>query len=135
MPQEPAVKIIALISRKPGLSREEFIQHYEQHHARLIAGRKHQWLLDYRRNYVVPASSFQKLDGADGQLPDCDVITEASFATVEDYEAFSEASRDPAFGRQVVADEETFMDRSSIRFFRVDVYPSDLSEFAAPSAQ
>jgi EthD domain len=128
MPQEPAVKIIALISRKPGLSREEFIEHYENHHAKLIARYKHKWMLDYRRNYPVPASSFRKLDGADGQMPDCDVITEASFATVEDYEAFTKASLDPEFGSQVVADEETFMDRGSIRFFRVDVYPSDLSE-------
>ena len=125
----PAVRVIALIRRKPGLSREEFVEHYEQHHARLIAAHKHTWLADYSRNYVEPGAQITKMDGAAGSLPDCDVVTVASFRTVEDYEAFSQASQDPDFQAAVLADEQTFMDRDSIRFFRADVRLSDLEEF------
>lgn len=129
-PTAPAVRVIALIKRKPGLSREEFIEHYEQHHARLIAGHKHRWLMDYSRNYVEPGGQIGKVDGAAGSLPDCDVVTVASFAMVEDYDAFRLASDDPAFREAVLRDEESFMDRGSIRFFRADVRVSDLGEFA-----
>ncbi|MGQ4600691.1 EthD domain-containing protein [Nocardia sp. R6R-6] len=129
----PAVRVVALIRRKPGTTREEFIEHYENHHARLIAGHKYKWLADYTRNYVIPGTEIQKLDGDDGSLPDCDVITIASFNTVEDYEAFTRASSDPEFQRAVVADEESFMDRDSIRFFRVDAHVTDLDEFGAPA--
>lgn len=135
MPTEtaPAVRVVALIRRKPGTTREEFIEHYENHHARLIASHKYRWLADYTRNYVIPGTEIQKMDGDGGSLPDCDVITVASFSTVEDYEAFTQASGDPEFQRAVLADEESFMDRDSIRFFRVDAYVTDLAQFGAPA--
>jgi hypothetical protein len=123
--------MIALIRRKPGTTREEFIEHYKNHYARLIGSCKHRWLADHSRNYVIPGSEVTKLDGAAGSLPDCDVVTIASFATEEDFRSFSEASKDPEFQQAVVADEETSMDRDSIRFFRVDAHLSDLAAFAA----
>ena len=65
-------KCIALLRRKPGLSREDFIDYYERQHAPLIR-RLLPGIIDYRRNYV-------ELEGAflfPGAAPiDFDVITE-----------------------------------------------------------
>lgn len=129
----PAVRVIALIRRKPGTTREEFIEHYENHHARLIASHKYAWMADYTRNYVIPGTGITKMDGGGGALPECDVITVASFSTAEDYEAFTQASGDLEFKQAVLADEESFMDRESIRFFRVEAHVTDLTEFGTPT--
>ena len=43
------IKTIAMIRRKPGISREDFIRHYEEVHAPL--GQKHFGFARYVRNY------------------------------------------------------------------------------------
>ena len=49
------VKMIALLRRKAGMSREDFIQYYETKHVPLIL--KHVKIMaDYRRSYVVPGN-------------------------------------------------------------------------------
>jgi hypothetical protein len=77
----PAVRIIALIRRKPGTTREEFIEHYEHHHARQIAGHKYKWMSDYTRNYVIPGNRDSEAGRRGGTPADCDVITVASAFT------------------------------------------------------
>ncbi|MBT4512487.1 MAG: EthD domain-containing protein [Chloroflexi bacterium] len=103
------VKAVALLKRKPGISWEEFIEHYEKVHAPLIL--KHSTgVIKYVRNFVV----------SDGITePDFDCITELWY---EDMEAFQSTISvwETEAGDVIIDDEETFLDRSKIEFFLVD---------------
>jgi uncharacterized protein (TIGR02118 family) len=100
------IKSMTLIKRKPGLSREEFIQHYEEVHAPLAL--KHfPTFVRYARNYVITFP--------DAEEPDFDCITEIWFDDIEGAMAVTEALGDykTEIGRIFLDDEEKFMDRGS----------------------
>lgn len=110
------VKAIALLRRKPGISREQFVRHYETSHVPLMMGLL-RGVTDYRRNYVDEANM---VAGPDGALPDYDSVTELWFV---DRAAFDDSMRimiDPARGPLVAADEEHFIDRPATRMFLVE---------------
>lgn len=123
MAQTPAVKIIALLKRKPGLSMEDFIHYYETKHAPLVL-KIAPHIMDYRRNYVNGDAAMAALGGI---AADCDVITEAWFATKEDFEKFSAAGARPENRDIIIRDELNFLDRSSIRLFVVEEKISDIA--------
>ncbi|MQY20534.1 EthD domain-containing protein [Nocardia macrotermitis] len=100
-------KVVALLVRKAGVSREELIAHYEDHHVPLVTSLA-PGPIDYRRNYVV----------SDGVSGDFDVMTELTFLDRAAYEAWVGVMYAPGSG--VAADEETFLDRSRTRSFVVD---------------
>lgn len=108
------VKIISLIRRKPGLSREAFIDYYESRH--VLLGLRHTEMCAYRRNYV---------DDADPTLPGdpvtlgFDVITESVFADRTSLERSWAHCADPAVTREFEVDEAKFIDRSVTKMFVV----------------
>jgi len=107
------IKSMTLIKRKPGLSREEFITHYEEVHAPLAL--KHfPTFKRYVRNYVIAPP--------DAEEPDFDCITEIWFDDIEGAMAVTEALGDykTEVGRIFLDDEEKFMDRGSRVSFLVD---------------
>jgi len=106
-------KCIALLKRKAGMSREEFIDYYETRHAPLIRSLLPQ-IREYRRNFI----DFS--DESFGQAPDFDVITELWFDDREAYESFRANSADPEIFRRIAEDEENVFDRSATRLFVVD---------------
>jgi len=103
------IKAISFITRKPGLSREEFARHYEEVHAPLAM--KHFPFKRYVRNYVTGDPD------ADDRGFDC--ITEVWFETMEDCQAAAEFSMSEDY-TVISEDEEKFMDRSRIVAFLVD---------------
>jgi len=109
-------KVIALLSRKPGSSREAFIEYYENRHVPLIRS-LFPYIADYRRNYV-------NLDGAiieaGTAAPDFDTVTELWFRSRADYEAMLTAHATTDAGPRIAADEANFMDRTKTRFFIVE---------------
>jgi uncharacterized protein (TIGR02118 family) len=116
MSGKPAVKIMAMLKRKAGLSMEEFIDYYENHHVPLIR-RIVPYMQDYRRNYVRGGSSGRPKDGTG---PDCDVITEAWFASREDFAKFKAEGLNAESREAITQDELKFLDRDFIRLFVVD---------------
>lgn len=120
MPNTYAVKVMCLLKRKPGLSLEEFIYYYENNHVPLIL-RLLPYHADYRRNYVQQGGELSTMDG---QPSDYDVITEASFATQEDFDRFCLEAAKPELREMVIADELNFIDRENLRFFIVDEHTS-----------
>jgi len=107
------IKSIALIKRKPGLSREEFIKHYEEVHAPLAL--KHfPTFKRYVRNYVITVPGTEE--------PDFDCITEFWFDDIEGAMAVTEALGDykTEIGKIFLDDEEKFQDRGRTRTFLVD---------------
>jgi len=109
------VKAIALLKRKPGFSREEFVSHYEEIHAPLIM--KHSTGLEkYVRNHVVAL--------ADGEEPGFDCITELWYHDMEAFKSSISVWGTEA-GKVIRDDEDSFLDRSKIAFFLVDEKISD----------
>ncbi len=113
------IKTIAFISRKPGLSHEDFVRHYEEHHAPLAL--KHfTTFRKYVRNYPVA------MPGADE--PGFDCITEFWFDDIEGALKVQEILGDykTEVGRIFLEDEERFQDRGKTRSFLVDERVSSL---------
>jgi len=104
------IKVMILIKRKAGISREEFIDHYENVHVPL--GLKYfPMIKGYMRNYVVNPPGVAE--------PDFDCITEEWFENMEEHLAAVDFWRSEA--AQVVRDDEDrFMDSSKTAFFVVE---------------
>lgn len=100
-------KLIELIGRKGGMTRGEFRDYYEQHHAPLAISHFGHLFATYTRNYIDPP-----LEGR--AASPYDVVTEIVF---HDDAAMAEmcamAAADPALSATIAADEERFMDRAS----------------------
>lgn len=119
--QVTMLKLIALFKFRPGMSREEGIEYYENRHVPLILELFPDSFVDYRRNY---------LEGSDLIVPEhvetappppgIDMMTELWFETRDKFDAMIAAMGDPQVGGRVAADEENFLDRTSMTMFLVD---------------
>jgi uncharacterized protein (TIGR02118 family) len=110
------IKLIGLLKKKLGMSRQEFIDYYENHHVPLavrITPMGH----DYRRSYT-------KLVRAEGREVDMageyDVVSEVWFRDQQAYDAFATAMRNPEISGRIKADEEKFLDRSATKILMVE---------------
>jgi hypothetical protein len=112
----PGFKVMALLAKRPALSRADFIDYYENHHVPLIRG-MFDGIVEYRRSYI-------NLDGAimakGVAPPDFDVVTELWFKDRSGYEAMLAGPGNPEVAKRVADDEEHFLDRGKTRFFVVD---------------
>jgi hypothetical protein len=115
------VKFVALLTRKPGMSRADFINYYESRHATVIMGLMPPTYSAYRRNYVEEGS---RVPAADPLAPRCDVITEVEFPDRRAFEDFMKAAAVPAIAEAIAKDEENFLDRSKHQCFTVEVRSS-----------
>jgi len=104
------VKAIALIKRKPGLSREEFRKHYEEVHAPMAL----KYLPSFKRyvrNYVITPPG--------GEEPEFDCITEIWYDDMQGYqESLGFYGTDA--GRILREDDESISDTSKFFFFLVE---------------
>jgi uncharacterized protein (TIGR02118 family) len=103
------MKVVMLFKRKPGITFEQFREHYEKSHAPLAA-RLLPYFKSYTRNFVRHDMSY-KSSTLGGEV-NFDVVTELTFESKEDYDRMTKALTDPAVYNQIVQDEEQFMDRS-----------------------
>jgi len=107
------IKAIALIKRKPGLSREEFVKHYEEVHA--VLARKHfPTLKRYVRNHVTTVVA-----PPGDEEPPFDCITEECFDDMEGLQAVFDFWMSEA-GKVIRDDEDSFMDTSKLVFLLVE---------------
>ena len=121
-------KLIVTIKRKRGMSREEFIDYYENHHVALC--RKILPPLEvYRRNYIMNDDPLLKAIGdnraVDGEN-DFDVITEAIYTTRAEAQASMNALFDQNVGPKIMADEAKFCEPGGIKFYVVQVRQSSM---------
>jgi uncharacterized protein (TIGR02118 family) len=110
------LKVIALMRRKPGLTKAQFIEYYETRHAPLMNRLQQPELVGYKRNFV-------DLEGAiltDGNPPWFDVVTELYYESRQAYEQCMTRLAAPEPTQQRIADESNFLDRSMIHFFIVE---------------
>jgi uncharacterized protein (TIGR02118 family) len=122
MAKNPQVKIITLLKRKAGLSREEFMRYYESRHA-ILATQVVPGLVDYRRMYIDPD---RPAFGMPADALSFDVITTLVFADVAAYEKAFQTLARPEIAQRIADDEEHLFDRTCIKAYIVDEYTSDL---------
>jgi uncharacterized protein (TIGR02118 family) len=111
----PGFKAMAVMAKKPGLRKAEFIDYYENHHVPLIKSMFD--IAEYRRSYVDLTGAILAPGVAE---PDFDVVTELWFKSRADYEAMLAGPSDPGITERIADDEAHFLDRTKTRFFIVD---------------
>jgi hypothetical protein len=115
---------ILTIRKRDDISRDDFIDYYENKHAPLVGRLLPNTLLSYRRNYLLdddPLSvELAQGRGDDTTLPNIAVITEARFASRSDAEELVSAILSQEIFKQIQADEDNFIARGGVRWRVVD---------------
>jgi hypothetical protein len=114
------IKLIFLIRRKPGLTPEQFMRHYEDTHADLALTYIRPFLLDYRRSYPQTGSSFlsavtQEDDVAEQTETQYDSITEMWLADRAAVDEMFKVLSEPEARRVLGEDEERFIDLPTVQ--------------------
>ncbi|WP_137724840.1 EthD domain-containing protein [Prescottella subtropica] len=112
------ITAVALLARRPDLSHEQFVDYYENNHAKLIRSLLPQ-IRGYRRNYLDHGS---RIGAADA--PGFDVISEFVFDDRAAYDDMPATHARPEVKAVIEADEENFLDRARTRMYLVDTRQS-----------
>jgi hypothetical protein len=114
------MKIVILIKKKPGMSREAFIHHYETSHA--VIGKRllgHLWS-KYVRNYPKALMEYQPEENS---VEDSyDAVTEIWLKDAAALEEMGRIINLPENNKSILADEEKFQDRLKTRLLIVEEY-------------
>lgn len=115
--------VLTLIKRRQGMSKADFIDHYESRHRligeKVLGG----WATRYERRHLHP------VDGADADH-DFDVVLEIDFPDRETCDACFAAMADPAIMAEIVEDEERLFDRARMRTYHIESHASPLPPLA-----
>ncbi len=119
-------RVFVLLKRKPGMSFEDFREHYENSHAKL--GEKYfgHLFASYRRNYIREGTRF-----ADGSVKEnaYDCLTELVFHEAGGYAELKRIASQPEIQAILAEDEARFLDRTLSGNVIADPVESDLSRF------
>jgi len=107
------VKAIALLKRKPGLSLEQFREHYEEVHAPL-AKKLFPFIRKYVRHYVIAAPF-----ASAGREPKFDCITEEWFDDMEAFQSMMDIYNGET-GRPIREDEKELFDMTRLEYLFVE---------------
>ena len=119
------IKLVTLIPRKPGMSREEFIDYYEKRHVPLAYGLFPQ-IAKYTRNYAYGENLHYAGRASTIVLP-YDCVTEHWFEDQAAYDdMMAQFGNDPAKFAEIDQDEANFMDKEKVVMFLVEEIHSDL---------
>jgi uncharacterized protein (TIGR02118 family) len=113
------LKMIALLKKRAGMSREEFRDYYEGHHVPLILQQQGPNMLEYRRNYLTG----EMINGADDSP--FDVITEFLYPDRAAFDRAFARMLSPEATKERTDDEERLFDMPAIRVFIVETRESD----------
>ena len=114
------IKVVTLLSRKPGMSREAFIEHYETHHRKIGEKYLGGFAVKYQRRYLQSAGFREQEGGA----PPFDVLMEIWYPDQNALNgALAVLSTDDAQA-EIAADEARLFDRDLIRSYTVEEYES-----------
>jgi hypothetical protein len=111
-------KMIILIQKKKGMSREDFIHHYETSHS--VIGRRllgHLWT-KYVRNYPLSLMEYQPEENS---VDDSyDAVTEIWFKDEAAIEEMARIINIPENNKIILEDEEKFQERKLTRLLMVE---------------
>jgi hypothetical protein len=104
-------KLIALVKRKPGITKQQFKDYFENQHSKLGEKYLPPYCKKYLRRYMEWIPSPMKPGQTAG--PDFDCLVEFWFDTEADSKAFEASVSTPELLKFIVEDEERFLDRSN----------------------
>jgi uncharacterized protein (TIGR02118 family) len=104
--QLPMVVLVALLPRKPGMSKEDFHRHWRERHGPLVVETLGSYLKSYEQYHRLP-------DGM-GSGDEWDGI---AIQRYESEEAFTAFLSDPAYAEKINPDEQEFMDVGKVVWF------------------
>ena len=116
------IKVVTLLTRKPGMSREAFIKHYETHHRKIGEKYLGGFAVKYQRRYLTVADA---ANHAPTELP-FDVLMEIWFPDQHTMDAAMALIASAAAQEEIAADEERLFDRDLIRSYTVEEYESEM---------
>jgi len=121
----PLIKQVALLRKKAGMSREDFIAYYKNNHAplamRLLRINGAPCWAGYKRTFPVPAGNAEMGHLGGPQLEvDFDVMSEFWYWNQDHFDQFMEIISQPEIGAEIAHDEEQFFDRSKVTIFLVE---------------
>ena len=116
------IKVVTLLTRKPGMSREAFIEHYETHHKKIGEKYLSGFAVKYQRRYLTVADA---ANHAPTELP-FDVLMEIWFPDQCAMDAAMALIASESAQQEIVADEERLFDRDLIRSYAVEEYESEM---------
>ena len=108
------ITVMALLTARDGVSREELVDHYENHHVPLVLSRAPAPAY-YARNYL-PVAAERRYDAG------FDVLTHMRFADQDTYRLWAELVLAADSG--VAEDEARFLDRTRTRSWTVEEHRS-----------
>ena len=123
------IKVVTLLTRKPGMSREAFIEHYETHHRKIGEKYLSGFAVKYQRRYLQSAG-FRGQEGA--TLP-FDVLMEIWYPDQDTLDAALAVLSTDEAQAEIIADEERLFDRDLIRSYTVKEYESEMPAVQADS--
>jgi hypothetical protein len=134
------VRIMWLLRRKPGISFEQFCDHYENSHAVLGAKYLGHLMTGYRRRYVLPAEQVAARSASMGAVLaakawDYDCIAEWDLVDEAAFDQVVATLSDPVIGKIFHDDEEHFLDRASVRLVRCDSRETDIGACQPPDVK
>ena len=109
-------KCMALLKKRTDISREQFIDYYQNNHSVLIR-RLLPGIVDYRSNFLDMEGAFLFPDAAP---IDFDVITAIWLEDRAAYDRFIAKSAEPDIARQIAEDEEHLFERGASRMVVVE---------------
>jgi hypothetical protein len=117
-------KVLWFLKRKPGITHEQFRDHYESSHAVLAQKYLGHLFLGYRRNYPTEVWGGGAIaDGGAGfgrREWSHDCVAEWILPDESSFEQVMALFSDPVIGRIFYEDEEHFLDRDSILLLKCD---------------
>jgi uncharacterized protein (TIGR02118 family) len=105
------IKVFGYLTRKPGLSPQEFADYYEHNHVPLVLSKAFAPIV-YKRNYIQRGDPFN----IEGNEIGVDSMTELVFADRDDLSAWMASLG----GDDIARDEENFIDRAATRAYVVN---------------
>lgn len=117
-------KMIVLLKRKAGMSKEQFLDYYENHHLILASQHFGDLIADHARYYPAELATFP--DEWVGMIPqsgieDYDAISVYTYKDEASGAEYGRRMADVDLSRQLIEDELRFLDRSACRFGYCDV--------------
>jgi len=116
------IKVVTLLTRKPGMSREAFIEHYETHHRKIGEKYLSGFAVKYQRRYLQSAGFREQ----EGDEPPFDVLMEIWYPDKDTLDAALAVLSTDEAQAEIIADEERLFDRDLIRSYTVEEYESEM---------
>lgn len=112
------LKLIALLKRRPGMTLEQFRDHYETTHAKFAEPLRDGLAVRYVRRYFTPIE--HPLLDVEAEEPEFDGMMEMWFEDEVQFEKAMKAFADPDLAKAIREDEHNLFDVAKIRHYLVD---------------